>query len=87
MFYSQIAKFTTNYWLRHCHPINLCLHIIGIPLTLWGFISLIKLQFLTGLVELLIGFGLQFIGHLIQGSEMGEIYLANKFWQNWKNKL
>lgn len=73
-------------WLeRHQHPISFALHMVGIPLTIAALI--------LGLVQLVqwrwdlwwrpatlfvLGYLLQWIGHLIEGNDMGELILIKK---------
>lgn len=74
----KIIRFFHNYWLRHCNPFNLFLHLIGIPLTVFGFVQIFNSSIIMGLTALILGFSLQYWGHLIQGSKMGEIYLLEQ---------
>jgi uncharacterized membrane protein YGL010W len=73
-------------WLeRHQHPLSLALHVVGIPLTIAALI--------VGLIQLIdwrwdlwwrpatlfvLGYLLQWIGHLIEGNDMGEVILVKK---------
>ena len=68
-------------WIeRHRDPKSFVLHLFGIPGTILGVllmpIYLYQLSislFLVALVMFVGGFGLQFLGHAIDGSEPGEI--------------
>ena len=73
-------------WLeRHQHPASLVLHLIGIPLTILA-VGLAGGQLAqwrwdlwyrpAGLFAL--GYALQWIGHLIEGNDMGELILIKK---------
>lgn len=74
-------------WLdRHQHPVSLGLHAVGIPMTI-AFIPLAIVQLVEGRWDLwwrpaaLLagGYLLQWIGHRIEGNEMGEVILVKKW--------
>jgi len=69
------------HWL-HRHPglVSLVLHMVGIPLTILGtllfpvYVFLVSFPiFVLALVLFLGGFGLQFAGHYIEGTDPGEV--------------
>lgn len=68
-------------WLeRHRRPTSFVLHMIGIPPTLLGvlfvpiYLVLLSLPiFLLALALFIGGYLLQFLGHLIEGTDPGEI--------------
>ena len=73
-------------WLeRHQHPASLVLHAVGIPLLVFGLL-LGAWQLWHGMWSLwyrpvgliVISYILQWIGHLIEGNDMGEIILVKK---------
>ena len=60
---------------RHQHPVNFAIHLIGIPLTVLGVVLLFTLdweQWYWGVGAFLVGYLLQYIGHLFEGNDMGE---------------
>ncbi len=74
-------------WLeRHQNPLSLALHIVGIPLTVAALV-LAGLQLAAWRWDLwwrpagliLVGYGLQWIGHVIEGNDMGEIILVKRW--------
>jgi hypothetical protein len=81
-----------RFWLeRHQHPVNYVLHLIGIPMTLlsllvppilglalWSWFWLIGSFLFLGAG----GYALQFVGHLLEGNDPGEI-LVVKRWLGW----
>ncbi|MCB9857593.1 MAG: DUF962 domain-containing protein [Phycisphaerales bacterium] len=77
-------------WLeRHQNPVSFWLHMIGIPLTIaaipLAIVQLVNDQW--GLwwrpVALIFGgYFLQWVGHLIEGNDMGELILIKK----WRGK-
>jgi len=73
-------------WLeRHQHPVSLGLHIVGIPMTIAALV-VGGFQLAEGrwdlwwrpVVLLVGGFFLQWIGHCIEGNDMGEIILIKR---------
>lgn len=73
-------------WLdRHQHPVSFWLHMLGIPLTILA-LPLAAWQLAEWRWDLwwrpaaLIGLGyfLQFVGHLIEGNDMGEVILVKR---------
>lgn len=74
-----------RYLQRHCHPVSRWLHLIGVPLALVA-VGLFIAYAITGrwerwcwpVVLLAVGYLLQWIGHRIEGNDMGEIILIKK---------
>jgi Protein of unknown function (DUF962) len=74
-------------WIdRHRDPMSFVLHMFGIPPTILGvllipvYVMLISIPiFLLALTMFVGGYAIQFLGHLLDGSEPGEImYLRRK---------
>ncbi len=74
-----------NWFERHRNPVSLALHAIGIPMTiaciplaLWQ-LSESRWDLWWRPTALLVGgYLLQWIGHLIEGNDMGEVILVKK---------
>ncbi len=75
-----------SHWLeRHQHPASLLLHAIGIPMTI-GALLLAGVQLAAWRWDLwwrpallfVGGYALQWLGHLIEGNDMGEIILVKR---------
>lgn len=74
-------------WLeRHQHPVSLMLHFIGIPLTVAAVVVAgVQLAqwrwdlWWRPVVLLVVGYLLQWIGHLVEGNDMGELILIKKW--------
>jgi len=70
---------------RHRHPVSMALHLIAIPMLLLAGM-LIVVQFLDGAWDLwwrpaalvAISYLLQWIGHAVEGNDMGELILIKK---------
>jgi hypothetical protein len=77
-----------RYWLeRHQHPVNYVLHLVGIPLTLLSLLLPPILGLALGSWFWLVGsflilgaggYALQFIGHLIEGNDPGELLIIKR---------
>ncbi len=71
---------------RHRHPVSFLLHLVGIPMTLFC-IPLVAYQGLEGLWGMwwrpvglaFVGYFLQWLGHRIEGNELGEVILIKKW--------
>ena len=74
-----------RYLERHQHPCSRVLHALGVPLTL-AALALAGLQLVHGrwdlwwrpAVLLFVGYLLQWIGHRIEGNDMGEVIILKK---------
>ena len=82
-----MPSWLTHWFERHQHPASLILHLIGIPLTLLAVgVAMAQLvQWRWDLwyrptVLLIAGYALQWIGHRIEGNDMGELILIKR-WQ------
>lgn len=83
---SEKPAWLRNWLIRHQHPVSFWLHMIGIPLTI-AAIPLAIMQLMDGRWDLwwrpvlLIvgGYLLQWIGHIIEGNDMGEVILVKKW--------
>jgi hypothetical protein len=62
-------------WLeRHRHPFSFWIHMIGIPMTVVGvaLVILYPSEWYWGVGAFGLGYLLQFIGHVVEGNDMGE---------------
>jgi hypothetical protein len=63
-------------WLeRHQHPFNRGIHLLGIPLALLGVVLFFTLswdEWYWGVLAFVAGYLLQWIGHLVEGNDLGE---------------
>lgn len=72
-------------WLkRHQHPISFVLHLIGIPMTVCAILPLLFdvtsiSKWWWALLMFVSGYGLQFLGHAIEGNDAGEMILVKKW--------
>lgn len=70
----MIRRFIIHWIPRHQNPVNYWLHLIGIPLGYIGGIIALLLQSWTWFGILFVGgYVLQFIGHWIEGNDVGEL--------------
>lgn len=63
-------------WLeRHQHPFSFWIHLIGIPMAFGGLLALVVLpwdQWYWGVGAFVLGYVLQYVGHCVEGNDMGE---------------
>ena len=64
--------------LRHRHPFNLAIHLIGIPLAVAGVVLLFLVSWYWGVAALVLGYLLQYIGHRVEGNDVGEWALIKR---------
>jgi hypothetical protein len=58
--------------LRHQLRFNFAIHLIGIPLAVSGIFLLFFLPWYWGTGAIVVGYVLQYIGHLAEGNDLGE---------------
>lgn len=71
-----LRRWLSNWLERHQLPFNRAIHALGIPLTLVGIAVFFWLpwdQWYWGVALFLGGYLLQWIGHLVEGNDMGEV--------------
>jgi hypothetical protein len=85
MEFRPLPRWLSNWLARHQHPVSLWLHIFGIPLTIAAVaLALVQLAddrwdlWWRPVVLLVVGYMLQWMGHRIEGNDMGEIILVKK---------
>ena len=64
-----------NWLQRHRHPFNFWIHMLGIPIAVAGLVLLFVLpgdQWYLGVGGLVIGYALQWVGHSVEGNDVGE---------------
>lgn len=89
-----MKAFIIDYIARHKHPANALLHIIGVPVAFWGIFELIaglftpgsitSTTFLFGVFAIVAGYFLQWLGHRLQGNEVGEVTLIKHIYAKLK---
>ena len=71
--------FLLNYFSRHKNNINRLLHLIGIPLVIFGLYSLLCGRWALGLASFIAGYICQWAGHVyFEKNEVGEWALIKK---------
>jgi uncharacterized membrane protein YGL010W len=58
--------------LRHQHPVNFWIHLIGIPLAVLGVALFFVAEWYWGLAAFVSGYLLQYVGHRVEGNDLGE---------------
>jgi hypothetical protein len=69
---SFLRKRLRNWRLRHQLPFNFAIHLIGIPLAVTGVVLLFFLPWHWGVGAIVVGYLLQWIGHKVEGNDVGE---------------
>jgi len=74
-----------NWIERHQHPVSFWLHVVGIPMTIACVpLALVQLSrdqwdlWWRPVALLVGGYLLQWIGHVIEGNDMGEVILVKR---------
>jgi hypothetical protein len=69
-----LRKALYNWRLRHQHPFNFWIHLLGIPLAVAGLVLLVVWwpQWWWGVGGLVLGYALQWLGHTVEGNDVGE---------------
>jgi uncharacterized membrane protein YGL010W len=67
-----LRKVLRNWRERHRHPFNFAIHLIGIPMAVTGVLLLFFLDWYWGVGAFVLGYLLQWIGHLVEGNDLGE---------------
>ena len=74
-----MLRLLSNWFLRHEHPFNRALHLLGIPLgNLAPLILALIGTWWWAAAALLAGYLLQFLGHAVEGNDPGEVILIKK---------
>ena len=74
-----VRAFFVDYFSRHTNNWNRALHVVGVPLAPFLFFYLLVTgQFLRAAVAFATGYLLQWIGHTIEGNEVGEVILIKR---------
>ena len=67
-----LGKALSNWRVRHQHPFNFAIHLLGIPLAVAGLFLLFVLPWYWGLGAVVLGYLLQYAGHAVEGNDVGE---------------
>jgi hypothetical protein len=67
-----LRKALRNWRERHQHPVNFSIHLLGIPLAVAGVFLLFFLPWYWGVGAFILGYVLQFVGHVVEGNDVGE---------------
>ena len=77
---AMVSGAVVRYCQQHAHPINAPLHMVAVPMLAVGLYRLATRQ--PGWPRLIIvSYALQWIGHSIHGTEVGEVTLIKKIWR------
>ena len=83
-----IESFISDYLSRHKNGLNKLLHIIGIPLALFGLFRIFAKRPAAGFLSFFNGYLLQWIGHAyFEKNEVGEWIIIKKIYLKIKGRL
>ena len=75
----KFAKTARRNWLeRHRVPFNFWIHMLGIPLAVAGVPLLFLTDWYWGVGAIVVGYLLQWIGHRVEGNDVGEFIPVKK---------
>jgi hypothetical protein len=76
---NSLLAFGRDYLTRHQNPWNRALHVVGVPLTPFLFLYLlVRRRFVGAGAAFVVGYALQWLGHSIEGNDVGEWTVARK---------
>lgn len=84
--FAHSKAFIIDYIERHRHPLNACLHIIGVPMVFFGIFKLFAGPAAEGAGFFVLGYLLQYLGHKAQGNEVGEVTLIKNIYRKLVQK-
>lgn len=67
-----LRRILRNWRMRHRDPFNFWIHMIGIPLAVSGLVLLFLKEWYWGVAAFVGGYGLQYLGHRVEGNDVGE---------------
>lgn len=67
-----------NWRERHQHPFNFAIHLIGVPLVFLSLPALLVVEWYWCAAAFVCGYLLQFLGHVVEGNDMGELIPIKK---------
>jgi uncharacterized membrane protein YGL010W len=70
--FPRLRRRLEGWRLRHQVPINFALHMVGIPMVLASLVLLFFLDWYWCVGLFVLGYLLQYIGHKIEGNDLGE---------------
>lgn len=73
----RVWRFAKKRWqkwrARHQLPLNLYLHMVGIPLAMTGVVLWFYEDWMWGTICFVLGYLLQYLGHRAEGNDVGEL--------------
>jgi hypothetical protein len=73
-----MARAARNWRARHRHPFNFWIHMLGVPLAVAGLLLMLasalflSVRLYWGVGTLIAGYVLQYLGHRVEGNDVGE---------------
>ena len=66
------ARARRNWLLRHQHPFNFGIHLLGIPVALLGLVLFAFVPWYWAVGAVVLGYLFQWLGHRVEGNDVGE---------------
>jgi hypothetical protein len=74
-----VDRFVRDYMSRHRNPWSRALHLVGVPTApIYSTYLLVRGRFRKAGKAFVVGYSLQWLGHRIEGNELGEWILVKK---------
>ena len=67
-----IDKVRQNWLQRHQNSFSFWIHMIGIPMSIVGLAMIFLVPWYWGVIAIVFGYVLQYVGHRVEGNDMGE---------------
>ena len=76
---NSVRWYVADYMSRHANPWSRVLHLLGVPLAPFGCLYLlVRGELAMAGMAFVAGYALQWLGHHIEGNEVGEVILLKK---------
>ena len=76
---ASVRWYFADYMSRHAHPWSRVLHVAGVPLAPFGCLYLLmRGEWALAGMTFVVGYALQWLGHHLEGNEVGEVILLKK---------
>ena len=74
-----LRRVLRNWRQRHQHPFNFWIHLIGIPMAVAGVVlPFVPGAWPWGVAAFILGYVLQYVGHRVEGNDVGEWAAAKR---------
>ena len=78
----RLLRLAKAWRFRHQNRFNFWIHVIGIPIAMSSLVLWLILPWEWSIAAFVLGYLLQYIGHRIEGNDVGEL-IPFKKWLGW----